>query len=374
MNIAAFITHYMEEILVEWEAFATTFGAVADRMSSLELRDHAKQILEFVVRDIQEVQDEQQTDAKSKGHGPEAAGYDSASMAHGELRYASGFTMQQVIAEYRALRASVLKLWEHETHVESDDALRQVIRFNEAIDQSLAEAAIAYAKKVDETRNIFLAILGHDLRSPLAATATAGLYLSRPGEFEEKVQQVGGRIKRSAATMNGMVNDLLELARIQLGNGISIQLKECDLLEMCQWAIEDSSATHPRAKFDLDASGELTGMFDKARLQQVVTNLANNAAQYGAPGKPISVKVTGEAKRVLIRVKNEGPVIPKEILPKIFTSLVQLTEIEGDARPRSSLGLGLFIVKQITVAHGGDTLVESDNVNGTIFTVEIPRA
>jgi signal transduction histidine kinase len=115
-------------------------------------------------------------------------------------------------------------------------------------------------------------------------------------------------------------------------------------------------------------------MFDKARLQQVVTNLANNAAQYGAPGKPISVKVTGEAKRVLIRVKNEGPVIPKEILPKIFTSLVQLTEIEGDARPRSSLGLGLFIVKQITVAHGGDTLVESDNVNGTIFTVEIPRA
>jgi hypothetical protein len=128
MNIATFITHYMEEILVEWEAFATTFGAVADRMSSLELRDHAKQILEFVARDIQEVQDEQQTEAKSKGHGPEAARDDSASMTHGELRYASGFTMQQVIAEYRALRASVLKLWEHETHAESDDPLRQVMK------------------------------------------------------------------------------------------------------------------------------------------------------------------------------------------------------------------------------------------------------
>jgi signal transduction histidine kinase len=374
MNIATFITHYMEEILVEWEAFATTFGAVADRMSSLELRDHAKQILEFVARDIQEVQTEQQTEAKSKGHGPAAAGCDSASMTHGELRFASGFTLQQLIAEYRALRASVLKLWEHETHADSDNPLRQVMRFNEAIDQSLAEAAVAYSKKVDETRNIFLAILGHDLRSPLAATATAGLYLSRPGGFEERVQQVGSRIKRSAATMTGMINDLLALARTQLGNGISIQLKECDLLEMCQWAIEDASATHPSAKFDFDASGELTGMFDKARLQQVVTNLANNAAQYGKPGKPIYIKIKGAAERVLIQVKNEGPVIPAEILPKIFTSLVQLTEHEGDTRPRSSLGLGLFIVKQITVAHGGDIHVESDNVNGTVFTVKIPRA
>jgi signal transduction histidine kinase len=374
MNIAAFITRHMEEILVEWEAFATTFGAVADRMSSLELRDHAKQILEFVVRDIQEIQTEEQTEAKSKGYGPEASGNESASMTHGKLRYASGFTLQQLIAEYRALRASVLKLWEHETDPESVNTLRQVMRFNEAIDQSLAEAAVAYAKKVDETRNIFLAILGHDLRSPLAATATAGLYLSRPGGFEEKVQQIGGRVKRSAATMNGMINDLLELARTQLGNGIPIQLKECDLLEMCHWAIEDSNASHPRAKFDFDASGELIGMFDKARLQQVVTNLANNAAQYGTPGKPISIKITGEAERVVIQVKNDGPVIPQEVLPKIFTSLVQLTEHEGNTRPRSSLGLGLFIAKQITVAHGGDINVDSDNVNGTVFTAQIPRA
>ena len=364
----------MEEILVEWEAFATTFGAVTDRMSSLELRDHAKQILEFVVRDIQEIQTEEQTEANSKGRGPEAAGNDSASMTHGKLRYASGFTLQQLIAEYRALRASVLKLWEHETNLGSDNTLRQVTRFNEAIDQSLAEAAVAYAKKVDETRNIFLAILGHDLRSPLAATATAGLYLSRPGGFEEKVQQIGERVKRSATTMSGMVNDLLELARIQLGDGIPIQLKECDLLEMCHWAIEDANAAHPGAEFDFDASGELIGMFDKARLQQVVTNLANNAAQYGTPGKPISIKVTGEAERVLIQVKNEGPVIPQEVLPKIFSSLVQLTELEGNTRPHSSLGLGLFIAKQITVAHGGEIYVDSDNVNGTVFTVKIPRA
>jgi signal transduction histidine kinase len=374
MNIATFITYHMEEILVEWEEFAMTFGAAADKMSSLELRDHAKEILEFVARDIQEAQTEQQTEAKSKGHGPEPTGNDTASMAHGKLRYASGFTLQQLIAEYRALRASVLKLWEQETDVESESPLRQVMRFNEAIDQSLAEAAVAYSKKVDATRDIFLAILGHDLRSPLAATATAGIYLSRPGGFEEKVQQVGGRVKRSAATMNGMVNDLLELARTQLGDGIPIQLKECDLLEMCHWAIEDANAAHPQAKFDLDASGELIGVFDRARLQQVVTNLANNAAQYGTPGKTISIKVTGEAERVLIQVKNEGPAIPKEALPKLFTSLVQLSEHEGDARPRGSLGLGLFIAKQITVAHGGSIHVESDDVNGTMFTAEIPRS
>lgn len=377
MNISAFITDNMEQILVEWEAFAATFGAVADKMSGKELRDHARQILQFVAEDIQKAESSEQTHAKSHGLGPASSSVETASSIHGRLRYASGFSLLQLIAEYRALRASVLKLWQREVAAPHADmsaaSARDITRFNEAIDQSLAEAAVAYSDKMNETRDIFLAILGHDLRSPLAATLTAGSYLSRPGAFDEQVRQMGVRVKRSAATMNGMVNDLLGLARSQLGNGIPIERRQCDLLDMGHWAIEDANAAHPRARFELNATGELHGRFDGARLQQLLTNLANNAAQYGTPGKPIRVDIVGEQDRVLLKVRNEGPAIPEKALPSLFSSLVQLPEQAGDGRPRSSLGLGLFIAKEIAVAHGGDIAVESSDATGTVFTVEVPR-
>jgi signal transduction histidine kinase len=173
--------------------------------------------------------------------------------------------------------------------------------------------------------------------------------------------------------MTGMVNDLLGLAKTQLGDGIPIKRRECDLLEMCHWAIEDASAAHPRAIFDLRASGELMGLFDQARLQQLLTNLANNAAQYGAAGKPITIEIEGHETNVLLKVQNQGAVIPDELLPKLFDSLVLLPEQQDHSRPASSLGLGLFIAKQIAVAHGGNIdVVSNDNV-GTVFTVEIPR-
>ena len=117
----------------------------------------------------------------------------------------------------------------------------------------------------------------------------------------------------------------------------------------------------------------MTGEFDAPRLQQLLTNLANNAAQYGTPGKPIVIDLVGEEQRVLLKVRNEGAVIPKDVLPTLFTSLVQLPEEEGNERPRSSLGLGLFITRQIAEAHGGGINVVSDEESGTVFTVEVPR-
>lgn len=373
MNLSNFITSHMEQILVEWEEFATTFGAVADKMSSLELRDHARQILEFVASDIQNEQTPEQADAKSHGQEPASISDDNASVIHGRLRYASGFTLLQLIAEYRAMRASVLKLWAENGVAAIVENAKDITRFNEAIDQSLADAAVAYSNKLNETRDMFVAILGHDLRTPLAAVVTAGSYLARAGAFEERVQQIGVRVTRSAATMSGMVNDLLALARTQLGEGIPIKREYCDLLEMCQWAIDDANAAYPRARFDLYATGELIGTFDQSRLQQLLTNLATNAAQHGSADTAINVRIAGEADRILLTVQNQGPPIPSESLSNIFTSLVQLPENGRGPRPRSSLGLGLYIAKQIAISHGGDISVRSDDLIGTVFTVDIPR-
>lgn len=372
MKISSFIADNMEEILVEWETFAATFGAVADKMSAKELRDHAKQILQFVARDVQIVETAHEIEAKSHGLNAPPGSELSASSIHGRMRFASGFTLSQLIAEYRALRASVLKLWQRDCADVSPNSAQDTMRFNEAVDQSLAEAAVAYSDKLNEARETFIAILGHDLRSPLAATLTAGNYLSRPGAFSDQVQQIGVRLKRSAATMSGMVNDLLALARTQLGDGISIERQECDLLEMCQWAIEDANAAYPLAHFELNAIGELIGRFDSPRLQQLLTNLASNAAQHGRPRTPIAVEIAGNDDRVILKVSNKGAIIPKDLLPTLFNSLVQLPQDGNNVSRRDSLGLGLFIAKQIAVAHGGNIDATSDDT-GTTFTVEVPR-
>lgn len=373
MKISAFITQNMEQILLEWEAFAATFGAVADKMSASELRDHAKQILEFVAKDVEIAETAREVESKSRGLGDLNSAEETASSVHGAMRYTSGFTLLQLIAEYRALRASVLKLWQRDCADISTDSAQDTMRFNEAVDQSLAEAAVAYSDKLNQTRETFIAILGHDLRSALAATSTAGSYLARPGAFPEQVQQIGIRVKRSAATMSRMVNDLLALARTQLGDGIPIYRKQCDMLEVCQWAVEDASAAHPRSQFAINATGELLGNFDAPRLQQLLSNLTNNAAQHGKTGTPIAVSVAGEENDIVMQVINQGTVISEDRLLSVFDSLVQLPSQENDRQQHSSLGLGLFIAKQITMAHGGTIHAQSDEVNGTVFTVRIPR-
>lgn len=372
MDISAFITNNMDAILVEWEAFASTFGAVADKMSSKELRDHARQILEYIALDIRLHESAEETEQKSKGLSEREADAESASSIHGRLRHASGFSLLQLIAEYRALRASVLQLWGAQSCEASHVTTKDMMRFNESIDQSLAEAAVAYSDKANQTRDTFLAVLGHDLRSPLAATAMAGTLLARDGVGDSQTRQIGMRVKRSAATMNCMVNDLLELARTQLGDGIPIERHHGDLLEVCQWAVDDASGAHPQSQFVLESAGDLTGSFDHPRLQQVFTNLLNNAAQYGARNVPVVINATGHVDRICIAVTNLGPAIPHESLATLFSSFVQLSPHADDMRPRTSLGLGLYIAREICSAHDGTLTVHSDD-SGTVFSACIPR-
>lgn len=374
MRISRFITANMEKILAEWEAFAKTQLPAATGMSDLALRDHAKQMLETIALDIETEQSSKQQYQKSKGL--DLANTDDATAAatHGTLRENSGFSLPQLLAEFRALRATVLRLWlpqvQHFTEATSTDMLR----FNEAIDQSLAESAVTYSDRNARTRDTFLAILGHDLRTPLAAMTMAGDLLTTLEMEVERTRKIGGLIKTSAANMTSMVHDLLEYSRTQFGESMPIVRRKVDLHEVCRAALHDVGAAHPECSFELDVSGDLVGSFDSVRLQQVLTNLLSNAAQYRGKEHPVMLFAIGEPNAIAIRVQNHGPVIPPESLQAIFDPLVQLA-VDGkpDGRPRTSLGLGLFIAREITVAHGGTISAESSEGMGTIFTVRLPR-
>lgn len=375
MRLSQFITENMEAILVEWEAFATSLNAGAQPMTALALRDHASQILLAIAADIESDQSDLEQAYKSKGFVPIAEATRTAAMTHGALRYLSGFDLRQLAAEFRALRASVLRLW-LKRGAKDETAFYQMTRFNESIDQALAESIDNYSNEVARSRDTFLAILGHDLRSPLSAIVNSSLYLASPGLLPNGAPlEAVRRIDRSALRMSGMIRDLLEYTRTRLGRTIPVSLEAVSMESICRIAYDEVRAAHPERSFEFKTSGNLEGRFDSERLQQALSNLLNNAVQHGSRSQPIVFSAHGEEDKVTVQVKNYGLPIPADQLQVIFNPLVQIpsASVAEDSTLSSSLGLGLYIAHEIVAMHGGTIVAESSDEGGTVFSARLPR-
>jgi signal transduction histidine kinase len=369
MKLSQFITEHIEAILTDWDSFAETLRPAASEVSIAELRDHGRGVLQEIARNM-ENESSVEAQAEKALADPPVIDSGSAAAAHGEARHDSGFTLLQLTAEYRALRASVLRLWMPRITRFDEQRANELVRFNAAIDQAMAESACTFSERNAQVRDTFLAILGHDLRSPLATMTLAGDYLTRPGVGSETTQHTGARVKRSAATMVRMVGDLLEYARTQLGGKLPITRQLADVREICLAALADAQAAHTKCNFEFEAAGELCDDFDSPRVQQAVANLLHNAAQYRDRSSAVTLSVRGEAAEIIVQVRNFGPLIPPAARQEIFKPLVQL---RGEDGPATSLGLGLFIAREIAMAHGGSISVESDATAGTVFTLRFPR-
>lgn len=373
MRLAQFITENLEQLLVEWEAFALSLLAPGQKMTRLALRDHAAQILRAVAEDIESNQSDLEQAYKSKGFVRIAEAARTAAQTHGALRQLAGFDLRQLAAEFRALRASVLRLWLKRGGGGGETAFYQMTRFNEAIDQALAESIANYSDEVARSRDTFLAILGHDLRNPLSAIANSGLYLAMPGLLPGGAPlEAARRITSAAARMESMIDDLLEYTRTRLGRAIPLMREAASIGEICSTALDEIRAAHPERMFKLEISGELEGRFDGARLQQVLSNLLGNAVQHGARNQPITLSARGEPDRITVQVKNYGRPIPADQLQVIFNPLVQLPT-GGTGGTPTSLGLGLYIAHEIVAMHGGTMAAESSAEDGTVFSARLPR-
>ncbi|HZQ75506.1 MAG TPA: HAMP domain-containing sensor histidine kinase [Burkholderiales bacterium] len=375
MRLSIFITENLEQILAEWESFAASLLAPGQAMTSLALRDHASQILLAIAEDIETSQTQLEQAYKSKGFVQIAQATRTAAMTHGALRHLAGFDLRQLAAEFRALRASVLRLWlKH--GAASESAFYEMTRFNEAIDQALAESISNYSNEAARSRDTFLAILGHDLRSPLSAIANSGLYLTAPGLLPTGAPlEAARRVTRSAARMSIMIRDLLEYTRARLGRSIPITSEAGDMEQICRMAYDEIRAIHPERLFRLKMSGDLNGRFDADRLQQVLANLLNNAVRHGDKNEPITLSADGDAEKITLQVENHGRPIPPDQLQVIFNPLVQIPSAltDEDADSSTSLGLGLYIAREIVAMHGGTIEAESTG-SGTVFSARLPRA
>lgn len=369
-----FIREHTEAILSEWETFARTLP-MADSMDIAALRDHAKEMLGVIARDLETPQTpgEQTDKAEGKSDAEESGPPATAAQEHGAARAVSGFTIAQMLSELRALRASVIRFWTKDQPQLAASDLEDMTRFNEAIDQAIAESVTQYSKDIGQTKERFLAILGHDLRNPLGAIIMSASFMLELGELGEPHRNLVSRIDSSARRMNQMVSDLLDFTRTRFGgDGIPIARAEMDATRMVQDVVAEVATRYPKRSVKAETNGELRGQWDCARLTQAITNLVGNAVQHGAEKSPITVTAHGSASEVVISVRNEGPIIPKEGLDHIFKPGVQAGS--ETAHEDGHLGLGLFIVDRIVAAHGGTVDVRSTKEDGTTFTVHLPRA
>ncbi len=373
MRLSDFIRFNMKEILAEWTAFAKKTAPDDEEMTDLALTDHAGAILIAIATDIETHQSEEQQYEKSQGD-EDMRLKESAAAIHGRLRHASNFSLLQLSSEFRALRATVLRLWLPRIHQMSEMTMHEMVRFNEAIDQALAESIVTYSERANRTRDLFLAVLGHDLRAPLASISLAGDLLARTVVPPQQVALMAQKTKRNAMLMSAMITDLLGFARLQMGAGMPTTRITINAQEICDAAVADARAMYPNSTIVFHQSGNLTGEFDEIRLRQLVTNLLINAAQYSSKGSTVKFEAVGDDDVISLYVSNRGPVIPEESLKTIFQPLVQLEpDSEEDARPKTSLGLGLYIAQETTTAHNGTISVTSTEAQGTVFSVKFPR-
>ena len=377
MRLADFILSNLESILVEWEAFARGISPGAT-MQPLALRDHAEDILRATLRDMQSSQSATERSEKSRGHHhrrEDTSALNGASEQHAIGRLGSGFDLLELVSEYRALRASVLELWRDSKPEPHERDVDDLTRFNESIDQSVAKAVSSYTKRVDQSRNLFLAILSHDLRNPLNSIAMSAALLPKLGEPVPEAIGVASQIATNAEVMARMISDLLDYTRTRLGAGMPVSPTPMDLGNLCRELFKEFRSAHPNREIRFRSEGELNGEWDADRLRQAVSNLMGNAVQHGAESAPIEMKLKGEASDVVVLVvHNGGPPIPPGELTKIFDPLVRGSSAENPKRNRpGSIGLGLYIAREIAKSHGGRIDVTSSEKAGTAFTMRLPR-
>jgi signal transduction histidine kinase len=310
MRMSEFLLENIDAILGEWEEFARTITAKSER-STVQLLDHAREMIVVIARDMETEQSAAEQLAKSRGLRSRAAlTKDSPAQSHGGDRLEQGFTINEIVSEYRAIRASVVRLWTVKIGSQGSNLL-ELIRFNEAVDESMTDSVAHYTSRIERERTLLIGALGHDLRNPLGAAMQSAQLLTVENVPESARARAVTRILSSNKRMAEMISDLLEFASTQLGERLPVSCAPMSMRDACQLAIDEIAVLHPQRRFNFDAQGVLLGNWDGARIGQMLSNLIGNAAEHSFADTPIRVSCHESDGRVLIDVQNQGLQIPE---------------------------------------------------------------
>jgi len=236
-------------------------------------------------------------------------------------------------------------------------------------DSVATEAALLDERAAGELREQFIAVLGHDLRNPLASMSACGLLLDRQADNPAKVRALARRIDDNARRMAGLLDDTLDLARGRLGGGIGVLPAPVDDLDVALRAVVDELRdAHPQRVIDARIEVNTRVVCDRGRVQQLASNLLANALVHGSAAGPVSLEASTSDGSVVIDIANDGEPIPADSLAKVFAPFWR----RSTSAAREGLGLGLYICAEIVKAHHGTLEVASTAETGTRFTARLP--
>ena len=369
MRLSQFILDNLEPLLERWEKFVGSLDS-GRLMSGLALRGDAERMLRFIAHDIDTDQSSLQRLHKSQGREARAREDEpTAADDHGLARATDRFSLAELVAEYRAFRASVTDMWIDAAPRTYENAL-QLVRFNEAVDQILSESVIRFGKKLDSDADLLTASIGHDLRNPLNAVMLSAHQLATSKTLSHQEQIAAARIESSTARIAGMLQDLNDFTRTRLGSIVGYQREASSVGDVCREIIEETRASYPERTITFAELSDTTAFVDRKRIGQLLSNLVANAVQHGVPETAVSVRVVGMEQHVRIEVHNDG-VIDAGDLEGIFEPLHR----SPGRKPNhpGSLGLGLYIARRIAQGHGGSLDVTSTEAGGTTFVAHLPQ-
>jgi len=301
---------------------------------------------------------------------------------HAAVRVREGYDLRQVVAEYRSIRTVICRLYREQGDIseESRPKLKPINTMNAVLDTAIADAVDQYSVDQGKAREMFIGMLGHDLREPLGTIAfSANVLLERLDGLDARTRKSAARIAASAKRMESMIRDLLDFARGRLDGGFPIVPVPLEVRALVTETVDEIRHSNPDREIVClarDASGAFDAQWDPDRVAQVMMNLLGNAIAHGRD--PIVVRVEDRSEWLAIEVANMGE-IPAAALPHLFLpfSPPDAERRHGSTpqepeRRRGHLGLGLYIVSEIATAHGGKAEAESGD-GQTIFRVILPR-
>ena len=217
-----------------------------------------------------------------------------------------------------------------------------------------------------------IGVVSHDLRTPLSAISLATAMLLRSPDLSTKHVATLGRILSSAERAQRLISNLLDFTQARVGGGFVLQYAPLDLRDFASLVMEETRLAHPGRELLLEPGADIHGEWDPDRLAQLLTNLLSNALLHGLEEAPVRVSVSGDSHSGVLSIHNQGPPIPPDALPHLFEPMKRGPPSERSKKTKS-IGLGLYIVQQVVLAHGGSIDVTSSEAEGTTFSVRLPR-
>jgi signal transduction histidine kinase len=371
-RLAVLLRNHREQLVQDWSVRVRKDPTLirASNFDDEELRDYIPKLLDDLIDAL----------AKgSSGNGEQGVviGSSEAAKAHVRHRFEQQFSLEDLLRELAHIRVAIINLAAQED-VKLAGSEAQLV--HSAIDEVMNTAACAMAEMTSadlrrdvELRELFVAVLGHDLRTPITTIHLTMADLLKREDVPASLTRPHQRIARAADRMQRMVAELLDMTRIRVHEGMPIAPEPIALQSICEQMVEELGLKYADRTIVFNAFGNSQGQWDPVRMAQVVSNIIGNALGHSPPDTPVNVELRSEDDRVVLQVNNKGTPISPEEIAIVFKPFRYGTQDPPTTNRSEGLGLGLYIAKEIVKAHGGTIELTSNKHEGTTVTITLPR-